>query len=222
MLSIIMPCLNEEKTVGACIDRAKVFLRKNDIIGEILVVDNGSHDHSKSVAIKHGATVISEERRGYGRAIRAGIKASKGQVIIIGDCDLTYDFVHLKGLYDPLKNNKYDMVIGDRFVMMEHGAMPVTHRLGVRFLSLIGRRRYRVGVHDFHCGLRGITRDAVNQLSFHTNGMEFATEMIAVAAKKHMKIGQIRITYHRCPYKRESKLRTVRDGFRHLNYLLHG
>lgn len=219
-LSVIMPCLNEENTVGYCVDEAIQFMEKNHISGEVLVVDNGSEDASAMVAQKHGARVIEEQKKGYGRAIRTGIAHSGGKVLIIGDADTTYDFGHMEELYQPLAMGSCDMIIGNRYAGgIEKGAMPWCHKWGVKFLSFCGRKRFHIDVCDFHCGLRAVSRQAVEMLTFHTDGMEFATEMIAEAAKKKLCIKQIPVSLRKCEYKRKSKLRTIRDGFRHLLYI---
>lgn len=220
-LSIVMPCLNEENTVGICVEKAGQFMEKYNIIGEVIVVDNGSEDSSVQKALQYGAKVIEEPERGYGKAIRTGIAGSTGRVIIIGDADTTYDFEHLEELYRPVADGSFDMVIGNRFAGgMEKGAMSLSHRLGVRFLSFCGRKRYGVDVYDFHCGLRAVSKSAAEKLCFGTDGMEFATEMIAEAAKNNLRIRQVPVSLGKCAYKRKSKLRTVRDGFRHLRYIL--
>ncbi|MBQ7955411.1 MAG: glycosyltransferase family 2 protein [Lachnospiraceae bacterium] len=222
-LSIIMPCLNEENTVGLCVDEAGEFIRKYCIHGEILVVDNASADASAEIARKHGARVITEEKRGYGNAIRAGIAGSKGRVLIIGDCDTTYDFLHLEEIYQPLAEEKCQMVMGNRYAGgIEAGGMSWSHRWGVRFLSLCARMRFHMEVYDFHCGLRGILRSAAEQLEFRTEGMEFATEMIAKAGKSNFCILQVPVVLRKCKQERKSKLRTIRDGLRHLGYILRG
>lgn len=220
-LSVVMPCLNEENAVGYCVDEAMEFMTKNRIRGEVLVVDNGSTDKSAVTAQKHGARVISEKRKGYGRAIRSGIANSRGKVIIIGDCDTTYDFLHLEDMYGYLSKGKCHMVIGNRYAgNMERGAMSWYHRVGVRFLSFCGRVRFHTDVYDFHCGLRGLSRKTAEILTFHTDGMEFATEMIAEAAGNNLCIRQVPVELRRCKYQRESKLRTVKDGLHHLRYIL--
>ncbi len=220
-LSVIMPCLNEENTVGYCVDEAMEFMKKYRIKGEVLVVDNGSTDKSAVTAQKHGARVIEEKRKGYGRAIRSGIASSRGKVIIIGDCDTTYDFLHLEDMYAYLNEGKCHMVIGNRYTdCMEQGAMSWSHRVGVRFLSFCGRIRFHTDVYDFHCGLRGISRETAEKLIFHTDGMEFATEMIAEAAGNNLCIRQVPVKLRKCKYQRESKLRTVKDGLYHLRYIL--
>ena len=222
-ISIILPCLNEEETVGACVDAARAFIGRSGLKGEVIVVDNGSTDTSARIAESRGARVITEENRGYGRAIRTGLAHSHGRVLIIADSDMTYDLVHLEAVYEPLAQGRYDLMIGDRFLGgIEKGAMPVSHKLGVRFLSAAGRWRFHTDVHDFHCGLRGITREALEKLDFTTDGMEFATEMIAQAAARHLRTGQTGVVLKNCPCRRVSKLRTVRDGLRHLGYILKG
>ena len=220
-LTILMPCLNEESTVGLCVDKAADFLKKNHIDGEILVADNGSSDRSAMIAKKHGAKVIRVRRTGYGRALRAGIRASQGKVIIMGDCDDTYDFTDIWDMYRLLADDTCDMVIGNRIDgNIEPGAMPVSHKIGVRALSAIGRCRFKVAVRDFHCGLRGVRKDAAQQMHFRTTGMEFATEMIAQAKHANLRIAEVPVVLHKCGYDRKSKLNTVRDGFRHLRYML--
>lgn len=220
-VSIVMPCFNEENTVGKSIDEAKFFLERSGLTGEIIVVDNCSMDDSALVAYNHGARVISEPRRGYGRAIRTGIQHSLGKVIIIGDCDMTYDFADLDKLYQPIIQEKCDVVIGNRYTGgIEKGATSLTHKLGVRFLSMCGRMRFHTDVYDFHCGLRGISNKVANGLEFHADGMEFATEMIALAAQKQLRIMQVPVVLRKCNYRRSSKLRTIRDGMRHLAYII--
>lgn len=220
-LSIVMPCLNEENTVGLCITDALNFINKYNINGEVIVVDNASIDGSQAVARANGAKVIYEDRRGYGNAIRTGIKESRGRVIIIGDCDTTYDFLNLEKLYEPLISGQCDMVIGNRYEGgIQKGGMPLSHWLGVKALSLIARIRFHTDVYDFHCGLRGISKDAAGRLEFKTTGMEFATEMIAVAAREDLRIVQVPVVLRKCVYNRSSKLNTISDGFRHLRYII--
>lgn len=220
-LSIVMPCLDEAQTVGYCIKEAKAFMERNHINGEIIVVDNDSVDKSAAVAGKEGAIVVREQKRGYGRAIRTGILHAAGQVIIIGDCDMTYDFNHLERLYEPLIKNQCDMVIGNRYKGgIEKDAMPWSHRLGGRFLSWLGRVRFDSDVYDFHCGLRGITAKIAKELDFCSDGMEFATEMIAQAKGRQLCIQQVPVVLRKCPFRRQSKLRTLRDGWRHLVFII--
>ena len=165
--------------------------------------------------------IVNVNDLGYGNAIIGGLKACSGRVIIIGDCDTTYDFSDLDRFYIPLSAGKYDMVIGDRFVGgIEKGAMPLSHKLGVRFLSACARLKFKTDVHDFHSGLRGLTREATKQLDFKCGGMEFATEMIAQASKAGLSISQIPVHLRCCPYSRKSKLRTIRDGLRHVCFII--
>lgn len=220
-LSVVMPCLNEVNTVGICVREALSFIEKHHIPGEVLVVDNGSEDDSAAAAEEAGAKVIRQPQRGYGSAIRTGIENSRGRVIIIGDCDTTYDFLHLEGMYGLLSAGEWDMVIGNRFAGgMEKGSMPRSHKWGVRFLSWVGRTTLHTDIYDFHCGLRGLTRSAAERLKFYTDGMEFATEMIAQAVSLGLSIAQTPVVLRKCSYKRKSKLRTTRDGLRHLLYML--
>ena len=219
-LSIIMPCLNEENTVGICIDEARAYIKKSGILGEVVIIDNGSLDRSAEVAAFHGARVVREGRRGYGQALRKGIEESRGKIIIMGDCDTTYDFYDLDKFYLPLLHGSCDIVIGNRFNReAEKGAMPIIHRLGADILSAIARLKYGVRVRDFHCGLRGITKEAVNGLDFMTGGMEFATEMIALASKNGLRIKEVPIGYRKCKKERRSKLKPLSDGLRHLIYI---
>ena len=220
-LTILMPCLNEEANIGQSIDEAKNYLQSRKLTGEVLIVDNNSTDHSAEIATTHGARVISELKRGYGCALRTGLAAAKGDVIIFGDCDSTYDFADLDPLYQPLAENRYDFVTGDRFAgQMEEGAMSRSHRIGVPFLSFCGRIRFGVKIHDWHCGIRGIRRDALQKLTLQTDGMEFATEMIAEASRKGLRIGEVSVPLRKARHERSEKLRTVRDGFRHLWYII--
>ena len=220
-LSIVMPCLNEEKTVGKCIDDAFDFIFENHLKGEVIVVDNGSTDASVKIAVKHGAKVIPERRRGYGRAVRTGLINSSGKVVIMGDCDTTYDLYRIHDLYKMLSSGNYDVVIGDRFAGgIEKNAMPFSHKLGAGVLSFIAGRVFKTDVRDFHCGLRGFTREALLKMTLRTTGMEFATETVAEAVRQNLCIGQLPVRLRRCRCDRRSKLRAVRDGMRHLRFIL--
>ncbi len=221
-LTILMPCLNEEENIKSTIEDAKEYISKQQgLLAEILVVDNASTDRSAEIALKNGATVISENRRGYGRALLTGLAKSQGEVIIFGDCDSTYDFANLDPLYQPLAENKVDFMTGDRFGgQMEDGAMSWSHKLGVPFLSWCGRVKFGVRIHDWHCGIRGIRRDALKKCVFKTTGMEFATEMIAEASRKGLRIGEVSVPLKVSRVARKEKLRTFRDGFRHLFYII--
>lgn len=220
-LSVILPCRNEENTIGICVEEVFAFLDQNHIEGEVVVVDNASTDDSSRKALLCGAKVVYEPEKGYGKALQTGIRNSKGSVILMGDCDTTYDFLHMNPMYQMLSEGKCDMVIGNRFAGgLEPGSMSYTHQWGVRFLSFLGRKRFGCEVYDFHCGIRGMRREAAERLDFHTTGMEFATEMIAVAAKQGLRIMQTPVHLRKCNYDRRSKLRTFRDGIRHLVYII--
>lgn len=220
-ITILLPCLNEENVIGICVRKAKKVIEKLSIDGEVLVVDNASSDRSVVIAKECGARVITEERRGYGLALRRGIREASGDVIIMIDADTTYDFGDIPAMYKMLADGVADMVIGNRFAGgMRKGAMSLSHRLGVRFLSFLGRKRFHTDVYDFHSGLRGLTASAASKLRFETTGMEFATEMIAVAARNGLSIGQMPVSLRRCRFERSSKLNTVRDGLRHLKYIV--
>ena len=220
-LTILMPCLNEKENIAFCIDQAKSYISSQGINGEILVVDNNSTDRSAEIARLHGARVVTEHHRGYGRALMTGLQQSAGSVIIFGDCDSTYDFSNLDPLYLPLIENKADFITGDRFAgQMENGAMSFSHRLGVPFLSFCGRLKFGVRIHDWHCGIRGIRRDALEKLQLHCDGMEFATEMIAEASRKGLRMGEVSVPLKKAQNERTEKLRTIRDGFRHLWYIM--
>ena len=219
-ISIVMPCLNEARAVAFCIREARIFLKKRDLNGEIIVVDNGSCDGSADVAKRAGARVLTEKHKGYGRALRRGIRSARGDVIIFGDCDTTYDFRHLDAFYDLPTGGLADVVIGNRFGSMERGAMPVSHYIGVKVLSALGRWRYRVSVTDFHCGLRSVNREAARRMELHSAGMEFATEFIAEAARRGLRIAEVPTTLRRARCPRQSKLRTWSDGHRHLRLII--
>ena len=220
-VTILMPCRNEEAAVGSCIEEAKQFLETEKLQGEILVVDNASTDRSAEIAAAKGARVIREGRPGYGNVMRAGIAAAQGKIILMGDCDTTYNFLESNRLFSVLSEGKSDIIIGDRFAGgMEKGAMSLSHRIGVRYLSWIGRRKTGTDVRDFHCGLRGMTKEAAGRLKLRAEGMEFATEMIAEAAREGLRIGQCPVSLRKCRLDRKSKLRTLPDGMRHLKYLL--
>ena len=176
---------------------------------------------SSSMRSSRIRVLIRENRPGYRNALRAGIAAALSRIILMGDCDTTYSFLQANRLFRMLSEGKNDIIIGDRFAGgIEKGAMPLSHRIGVRFLSRIGRMRTGTDVRDFHCGLRGMTKEAAGRLKLRAEGMEFATEMIAAAAREGLRIGQCPVSLRKCRLDRKSKLRTLPDGIRHLKYLL--
>lgn len=218
-VSVVMPCLNEAQSIGICIEKAKKAFKDHNINGEIIVSDNGSTDGSVDIAIKSGVKVVHQPLRGYGNAYIKGIKSAKGKYIIIGDADNTYDFLEIHKFIEPLRKGA-DMVIGSRLRGEIHkGAMPFLHRyIGTPVLSTILNLMFNVKISDAHCGMRSFKRDVFDKLRLRTPGMEFASEMIIKAAKARLKIVDIPITYH--PRKGESKLRTFKDGWRHLRFML--
>lgn len=219
-LTILMPCLNEEKTIGACIRDAQKFLRENRICGEVLIADNGSTDQSVFLAKELGARVVLCEEKGYGNALRRGIQEAYGEYVIFGDCDRSYDFLALNPMLNHLREG-FPVVAGNRFAKPPpKDAMSLSHRIGVRFLSWAARKRFRCTVRDFHCGLRGIHRQSILSLDLRTEGMEFATELLARAAQKGLMIDQVPVTLRPDGRNGPSHIRTVRDGFRHLFFIL--
>ena len=158
-LTILMPCLNEQQTVARCVGLARQFLEESGVSGEVLIADNGSTDNSASLAREAGARVVNIEKRGYGNALIGGINAACGKYVIMGDCDMSYDFLHLYGFVEKLREG-YPLVMGSRLDNIAPGAMPFSHRyIGVPFLSFLGRLRFHTKVRDFHCGLRGFDRE---------------------------------------------------------------
>src|SRR5215472_6608596 len=220
-LSIVMPCLNEAKTVGKCVAKAIAYLRGHDIDGEILVADNGSTDGSQAIAAARGARVVPVAAKGYGNALRAGIEAAHGTFVIMGDSDDSYDFSALAGFVDKLRAG-YDLVLGNRFWGgIEHGAMPALHKFfGNPLLSLIGRTLYGSPSGDFYCGLRGFRRDAILSLDLDSPGMEFALEMIVKATIRNFRIAEIPTRLAVDGRDRRSHLRSWRDGWRSLRLFL--
>jgi len=224
-LTILMPCLNEEENIASSISSAQSYLSsirdRWNHTGEILIVDNNSTDRSAAIASECGARVIKEDRRGYGNALIAGLKDAKGSVIIYGDCDSTYDFRNLDSVYLPLINAEADFITGNRFAgLMEPGSMSLSHRLGVPFLSWCGRIKSGVQIHDWHCGLRGIRKDALKSIHLTSAGMEFASEIIVEAARHKLRILEVSVALRKAENTRNEKLRTVRDGLRHLWYII--
>lgn len=221
-VSVLMPCLNEEKTIAACIEAAKKFLTEHQLTGEVLVADNHSTDASAKLAKEHGARVVTVSSRGYGSALLGGIQAANYPFIIFADGDGSYNFLEIKPFYDTLIEGA-DVVIGNRFQGgIEKGAMPWLHRyVGVPFLSRTGRKLYGAPVHDFHCGLRGVRKEAVLSLELCTTQMEFASEMIVKAAGKGLILKEIPCRLYKDKRDGKSHLRTFRDGMRHLLFLIH-
>lgn len=222
MLTILMPCLNEAETLLFCINEAKQFIKSSGIAAEILIADNGSTDNSIEIATAAGARVIVEEKRGYGYAVRAGIQAAEGKYIIMGDCDGSYDFTKLQPFVEKMEVG-FALVVGNRLhAEMEKKAMPFLHRyIGVPGLSYLAAKRFGIDcVQDFHCGLRGFYADVAKKLPFSTGGMEFATEMIAEFARTGVDICEVQIRFRKDKRSGNSHLRTFRDGWRHMWYIM--
>jgi glycosyltransferase involved in cell wall biosynthesis len=220
-ISIVMPCLNEAETLTTCIQKAQYFLFTSQILGEIIVSDNGSTDGSPAIAQKMGARVIHVQQKGYGSALMGGFEASRSQLIIMGDADDSYDFSNLSAFIEALDEG-YDLVMGNRFKGgIRPGAMPFLHRyVGNPILSWIARLFFNSDIGDFHCGLRGFCKDSILSLNLHTTGMEFASEMIVKATMKGMKIKEVPVILYPDGRTRPPHLRTWADGWRHLRFLL--
>ena len=216
-----MPCLNEAETVGMCVAKAKGFIERSGIDGEVLVSDNGSSDGSQDTAREAGARVVSTSTRGYGAALINGIEQAYGEFVIMGDADDSYDFSTLEDFVQRLRDGA-ELVMGDRFSGgIMPGAMPVLHRyLGNPVLSAVGRRFFKTRVRDFHCGLRGFRRESIQRLALSSPGMEFASEMIVKASLLGFRIDEVPIVLHPDGRSRAPHLRTWRDGWRHLRFLL--
>lgn len=220
-LTILMPCLNEAETLATCIRKAKSFLEEHQVDGEVLISDNGSTDGSPDIAEAEGARVVHAPIRGYGGALIEGCKAARGTYVIMGDADDSYDFTNLMPFVEKLREG-YDLVMGDRFAGgIEDGAMPWSHRyIGNPVLSFVGRMFFHSRIRDFHCGLRGYNREAILALDLQTSGMEYASEMVVKAELHHLKIAEVPTTLRKDGRSRPPHLRSLRDGWRHLKFLL--
>ena len=216
-----MPCLNESATVGACVQKAMDAMRLHGIRGEVIVADNGSTDGSQRIAEEHGARVVPIAARGYGSALRGGIAAARGTYVLMGDADDSYDFSQAPAFVAKLRHG-YDLVMGNRFQGgILPGAMPPLHRyLGNPVLTGIGRLFFDSPVGDFHCGLRAFRKEAIERLQLRTLGMEFATEMVVKATAFGLRVTEIPTTLSPDRRDRPPHLRTWRDGWRHLRFLL--
>jgi copper chaperone CopZ len=220
-LSILMPCLNEAETIEACIRKAQGFLARNGVSGEVVVADNGSTDGSVDLAKRLGARVVHVAARGYGAALCGGISAARGTYVIMADADDSYDFSELSPFLEKLRAG-YALVMGNRFRGgIEPHAMPLLHRyLGNPVLSFLGRLFFQIPVGDFHCGIRGFRRRAILDLDLGTTGMEFASEMIVRSGLAHLSIAEVPTTLKPDGRSRAPHLKTWRDGWRHLKFLL--
>lgn len=223
-LSVVIPCLDEAETLAQCIQKAQAAILKHGIAAEIIVADNGSTDGSQGIAEKNGARVVAVEDKGYGAALRGGISAARGIYVVMGDADDSYDFGEIFKFVELLRKGN-DLVMGCRLPKgggtIAPGAMPLKHRiLGNPVLSFIGQLFFKAPVTDFHCGLRGFTKDAFLKMDLHTTGMEFASEMVIKATLLNLKMTEFPITLHNDGRSKPPHLRSWRDGWRHLRFML--
>lgn len=219
-----MPCLNEAETLARCIEEARQGLAAAGVEGEILVADNGSTDGSREIARAHGARVVEVAGRGYGNALRGGMAAARGRFLIMGDADASYDFTQIRPFVDKLRAGA-DVVMGCRMPSgggtILPGAMPWKHRwIGNPVLTAIGRFLFGCPCHDFHCGLRALTKEAFEKMDLRTTGMEFASEMVIKASLRDLRIEEVPITLRPDGRSRPPHLRSWRDGWRHLRFML--
>jgi hypothetical protein len=217
-VSVVLPCLNEDETVASCVADALSYFDRSGLRGEVIVVDNGSTDRSREEAERAGARVIEERRRGYGAAHLRGFAEARGTYIVMADADATYDLLHLDPLIEPLKQG-YDMTVGNRMKNMEPGAMTWSHRvIGTPAITFLLRLFTGSTIGDSQCGLRAFTRDAFKRMELRSSGMELASEMVLKAYRRDLKVAEQPIPY--AVRAGESKLNTIRDGWRHLRFLL--
>jgi len=226
-LSVVMPCLNEAETLAVCVDKALAALAENHIAGEVIVADNGSTDGSQAIATAHGARVVPVPLRGYGAALNAGIRAARGKYVLMADADDSYEFAHIPRFLAELRDRPdgsagADLVMGNRFRGgIGPKAMPVLHRyLGNPVLSFLGRTLFHAPIGDFHCGIRAFSKDAYERLALRTTGMEFASEMVVKSSLLGQKMTEVPTTLKKDGRSRPPHLKTWRDGWRHLRFLL--
>lgn len=220
-VSAVIPCLNEEQTLAICINKALEAFKQMNIEGEVVVADNGSTDASRDIAQQCGARVIEVPERGYGAALIAGIEGAKGDIVIMADADDSYDWANIEPFITKIDEG-YDLVMGNRFAGgIEPGAMPALHKyIGNPILSAIARMTFKTDIRDFHCGMRAFRRAAISTLNLKSPGMEFATEMVANAVRNELKIAEIPIKLHVDKRDRPPHLRSFRDGWRHLRFIM--
>jgi len=220
-LTILMPCLNEAETLAFCVRQAAAAIAASGVYGEVLVADNGSTDGSQRIATEEGARVVDVATRGYGAALIAGIEAARGKYVMMADADASYHFEHLPRFL-PKLDEGYDLVMGNRFAgSIERGAMPPLHKyIGNPILSTIGRVFFSIPVRDFHCGLRAFRRDSILGLNLRTTGMEFASEMVVKSSLAGLRMTEVPTTLSPDGRSRPPHLRSWRDGWRHLRFLL--
>ena len=220
-LTILMPCLDEALTLPGCLQEAQEVIEKLGVTGEILIADNGSTDGSQAIAAAAGARVVAVEQRGYGHALNTGINAAKGRFVIMADADGSYDFRESGPMLDALREGA-DIVMGNRFAGgIQPGAMPWKNRyIGNPALSFLGRLFFKIPTRDFHCGLRGGSKQALTGLDLRTGGMEFASEMVIKACLSGLKMVETPVSLRPDGRDRAPHLRPWRDGWRHLRFML--
>ncbi len=217
--TFILPARNEEKTLPYCIEEIETFINKNKLKAEILVVDNNSTDNTSNIAKDYGAKVVFCGNIGYGNALNCGIKNAFGKYCIMGDSDGSYNFSNLEKFIYYLKKD-YDLIVGNRFKgKIEKGAMPFSHRIGGRMLSIIGNIFFHTKIKDYHCGLRAFKTDSIKKLKLKSSGMEFASEMIISSRLNNLKIIEVETDLRKDLRDRKSHLKTIRDGIRHLKLI---
>ncbi|WP_232793986.1 MULTISPECIES: glycosyltransferase family 2 protein [Pseudofrankia] len=220
LVSIVMPCLNEQESVGRCVRAALAGIAATGLPGEVIVADNGSLDDSRRIAAEAGAWVVREPRRGYGNAYLAGFAAARGSYLVMGDSDCSYDFGEVPGLLAPLRADAADYVLGSRFTgEILPGAMPWTHRyIGNPVLTRMLNWLFGLRTSDAHSGMRAFTRAAYERMAPCHGGMELASELIVAAAASRLRVKEVPITYH--PRSGVSKLHSLRDAGRHVRFML--
>ncbi len=217
-VSFVLPALNEEKGIGLCLDKINKVIKDLNLDAEVIVVDNGSEDKTAQIALEKGAKVVREEEKGYGSAYLRGFKETTGEWIVMGDADATYDFLETPKFLEKLDQG-YDLVIGSRFKgKLLPGSMPVLNRVGNWALSSMLRLLFKTSLSDIHCGMRAFTKEALAKMRLRTKGMELASEMVISAIREKLKIAEVPIVYH--PRRGNSKLSKLRDGWRHIKFML--
>ena len=217
--TFILPCLNEEKTLPFCIKEIKKSIKRYKLDAEILVSDNGSTDGSIEIAKKMGARVSICKDKGYGNALINGTKNAKGKYCFMGDSDGSYDFTHLSEFIKNVRNG-YDLVVGNRYKGgMEKGAMPLSHKIGVKFLSMYANMFFRTPIKDYHCGLRAYNTNSIKRIKLNSPGMEYASEMIIKSKINNLKMCEVDTILRKDLRGKKSHLKTFRDGFRHLFHI---
>jgi glycosyltransferase involved in cell wall biosynthesis len=219
-VSIVIPCLNEENSIGIVVEKAKRAIEMMGVSGEVIVADNGSTDRSVEIALSKGASVVHVPQKGYGNALRGGIEAARGRIIVIGDADDSYDFLEAPKLVAKIKEG-YDLVVGSRFKgRILPGAMPWTSKIGNPIMTFTLNLLFRVNTSDSQSGMRAFTKEAYRKMQLQATGMEFASEMLIKAGKAKLKIAEVPITLHPDKRGRPPHLRPIRDGWRHLKLML--